>query len=339
MVDIEGAELSADDRELLAHPLVGGLILFTRNFVSVAQLEALIEDIRNARPGILIAVDHEGGRVQRFRQGFTRIPAMAAFGCLEKTSSAQGLALAYECGWLLASELLSVGIDFSFTPVLDIDYGYSAVIGDRSFGQEPERIAMLAEQLMRGMHEAGMPATGKHFPGHGFVTADSHLDIPRDERGLAALEDGDLKPFCHMINLGLDAIMPAHVIYEAVDTKPAGFSSVWLQDILRQRLKFDGVIFSDDLTMEGASVAGGYADRAKAAIAAGCDMLLVCNNRLGAKEVLAYIEAHYVLEDFTKQVHRLRKLSANKSALTLEQLQQSPRWQSVSHQLAAIIAG
>ena len=286
MLDIQGATLSGEDKELLDHPMTGGIILFTRNYESIEQLEYLIQQIRLAtKRELLIAVDHEGGRVQRFREEFTTLPALAK---LYESSNDEAIFLqrAYHHGWLMASELRAMDIDFSFAPVLDLNYGVSEVIGDRSFHRQPELVATLAMSYIAGMREAGMASTGKHFPGHGAVVADSHIDIPTDERSFDDIWHEDMIPFAKLMEQGLDAIMPAHVIYPKVDSNPAGFSSIWLQDILRKKLSFDGVIFSDDLSMEGASVAGGFVERAEVATEAGCDMVLVCNNRVGAIEVI-----------------------------------------------------
>ncbi|RRJ84662.1 beta-N-acetylhexosaminidase [Aestuariirhabdus litorea] len=290
MLDLAGCELSPQERALLAHPQCGGVILFTRNFASREQLTQLTGQIRQANPALLIAVDHEGGRVQRFREGFTRLPPMASFEALYNVAPEETLDLLKDTGWLLATELLACGVDFSFTPVLDLDFKRSDVIGDRAFSADPVRVAVLAGALIEGMHEAGMPATGKHFPGHGWVTADSHIAIPTDTRALDSIRRQDLVPFAQLARQGLDAVMPAHVIYEQVDPLPAGFSPYWLQQVLRGELGFEGVIFSDDLSMEGASVAGGFSERAQSALSAGCDMVLVCNNPEGAREVLGYLE-------------------------------------------------
>jgi beta-N-acetylhexosaminidase len=287
MIDIEGTTLSPQDRELLQHPLVGGLILFSRNFHDIEQLRALINEVHELRsPRLLVAVDHEGGRVQRFREGFTRIPPMRRFGELYAKDKKRAKALAETCGWLLGSELRAEGVDFSFTPVLDLDYGVSEVIGDRAFHRDPEFVADLAHSLMQGMHYAGMMAVGKHFPGHGAVAADSHTEIPRDDRRYEDIYAEDILPFERMIHFGLAAIMPAHVIYSRVDELPAGFSPFWIQEVLRQRLGFQGVILSDDLSMEGASVIGDYLARTRAALTAGCDMALVCNNRAAVIEIV-----------------------------------------------------
>jgi beta-N-acetylhexosaminidase len=288
MLDLEGVELLAEEKDMLRHPLVGGVILFSRNFSSVEQLARLVKDIHAVRePRLLISVDHEGGRVQRFRDGFSPLPAAGQFGRIHDKDPHKALMLAEKAGWLMAAELRAVDIDFSFAPVLDVDAGISEVIGDRAFHRDEKIIVELAHAYMKGMNHAGMSATGKHFPGHGHVAADSHVAIPVDERDYNDIYAHDIIPFKRMIHHGLAAIMPAHVIYSHVDKRPAGFSKIWLQDILRQRLGFQGVIFSDDLDMKGASVAGdSYSERAVAALEAGCDMVLVCNNRQAALEVL-----------------------------------------------------
>jgi len=294
MLDLDSVEMSPEEREILQNPLVGGVILFTRNFSSVEQLINLVNEIHQVRqPRLLIAVDHEGGRVQRFRDGFTSLPAVGHFGEIYKHNRKRAHLLSETAGWMMAAELRAVGIDFSFAPVLDVDYGVSEVIGDRAFHQDPNIITELAHAYTKGMHDAGMACTGKHFPGHGAVTADSHVDIPVDDRDYKEIYAQDILPFKRMIKHGMAAVMPAHVIYSKVDKLPAGFSEIWLKDILRQRLGFQGVIFSDDLDMKGASVIGEkYVDRAEKALSAGCDMVLVCNNREGAINVLDNLSGH-----------------------------------------------
>jgi beta-N-acetylhexosaminidase len=279
MLDISGLQLLPVEKERLLNPLVGGVILFSRNYQSPQQLAELTAGIHALRnPHLLIAVDHEGGRVQRFRDGFTRLPAMRELGKIWDAHAQHAKDLAHMAGFVLAAELRACGVDLSFTPVLDVDHGASSVIGDRAFHRDPQAIAELAHNLMLGLKQGGMPAVGKHFPGHGFIAADSHHEVPVDERSLQDMEMQDLIPFKQMIDYGLNAIMPAHVIYPKVDKLPAGFSSIWLKDILRKRLGFEGAVFSDDLSMGGASIAGGITQRAYAALIAGCDMVLACNN-------------------------------------------------------------
>jgi beta-N-acetylhexosaminidase len=291
MLDVVDKELNAEDVKRLQNPLVGGVILFSRNFESPAQLKALTASIHTVRqPPLLISVDHEGGRVQRFQDGFTKIPPMREFGKIWDDNPKKAKALAEEAGWILAAELRAHGVDFSFTPVLDMDYGESQVIGNRAFHLKAQAIHELAYALMHGLRRGGMPAVGKHFPGHGFVVTDSHVAIPVDEREFDEIAQNDLQPFRQMIDDGIQAIMPAHVIYPKVDEKPAGFSPRWLQKVLRERLGFDGVIFSDDLSMEGAGVAGDVTARALAALNAGCDMVLLCNQPDKADELLANLK-------------------------------------------------
>lgn len=291
MLDVEGVELNDADIRRLKHPLVGGVILFARNFKSPAQLKTLTDEIHAIRqPPLLIAVDHEGGRVQRFREGFTRIPPMRELGRLWDINPSKARRIAEQAGWVLAAELRAHGVDFSFTPVLDMGYGESQVIGDRAFHHDPQAINELAYALMQGLKRGGMSAVGKHFPGHGYVAADSHVAIPVDERHFDDIAQRDMQTFKKLIDDGIPAIMPAHVVYPNVDDKPAGFSERWLQKVLRQRLGFNGVIFSDDLAMEGAVVAGDVTQRALAALRAGCDMVLLCNRPDLADELLAKLK-------------------------------------------------
>ena len=280
MVDIAGTWLTAEDRHLLRQPEVAGLIVFARNIEHPRQVRELTTAIRALRPDLILAVDQEGGRVQRLRQGFVRLPAMR-----ELAGKPNALQLAESCGWIMATEVLAVGLDLSFAPVLDLDHQRSAVVGTRAFESDPLRATTLAGAFIKGMNAAGMAACGKHFPGHGWAEADSHVAIPTDERTLEQLRAADLVPFTHL-SKQLAAVMPAHVIYPQVDSLPAGFSRRWLQEILRGELGFDGVIFSDDLSMAGAHVVGDAASRIEAALTAGCDMGLVCNDRAAAELAL-----------------------------------------------------
>lgn len=287
MLDVSGYELTPEDRELLDHPLVGGVILFSRNYYDQKQLKELIAQIRlAARNKILIGVDHEGGRVQRFRDGFSAIPAMGAIYARSDEDLSQAQQYCNTFGWLMAAECLAFDIDLSFAPVLDLN-GVSDVIGDRSFHAQPEPLIQLASEFIKGMHRAGMKATGKHFPGHGNVKEDSHIAMPVDSRSLEQITQLDMQIFSRLNEMGLlDGVMPAHVVYPQVDDMPAGFSKVWLQTYLRQKMQFDGVVFSDDLSMQGAAFIGDFAARANAALNAGCDMVLVCNNPDAAAQVI-----------------------------------------------------
>ncbi|QJD31353.1 beta-N-acetylhexosaminidase [Methylococcus geothermalis] len=287
MFDLAGTTVSDEEREFLRHPAAGGLILFSRNYQSPEQLTALVASVRALRPDILIATDHEGGRVQRFREGFTRLPAAATFLASGRPDA---LATAETTGWLMAAELRAVGVDFSFAPVLDVDSGISAVIGDRAFARTPDEVTAAARAFVAGMRRAGMAAVGKHFPGHGGVADDSHLTLPEDRRELEDLLARDLLPFSALIREDLEGIMPAHVLYARIDAQPPCFSHFWLQTILRERMNFDGAIFSDDLSMAGAAFAGDYATRALAALKAGCDMLVVCNTPEATAAILQALE-------------------------------------------------
>lgn len=330
MLDLEGTALTREEKRLLQHPAVGGVILFSRNFVSHSQIDELCRSIHAVRnPHLLIAVDHEGGRVQRFKEGFTHLPPAAWYGEQYAKQPSHGLKLAEQGGWLMASELRSCGVDFSFAPVLDLGRGISRVIGDRAFSGEPDVVARLAHAWMRGCHSAGMAVVGKHFPGHGGVEADSHLALPIDSRRFEEIEFEDLRPFDHMIQTGMEAVMPAHVIYQQVDGQLAGFSRFWLQKILRGQLGFQGVIFSDDLNMAAADAAGDYAARAEAALAAGCDMVLVCNNRAATLEVLAHLNGY---DDPATHVRLVRM--HGRRPQSLQALHMDPQWRAAVERLA-----
>ena len=323
MIDVQGTTLTEEDRDLLQHPLVGAVILFTRNFESIEQLERLVADIRAARtPPLLVTVDHEGGRVQRFRKGFTVLPAMRTIGRQYDLDEAAGKQLARQCGWLMAAELRAVAIDMSFAPCVDLDYGVSSVIGDRAFHRDPQVVAELAIAFAGGMREAGMVATAKHFPGHGAVVPDSHVAMPVDRRPLSDLDE-DLYPYRRLIGNGLAAVMAAHVIFEEVDVLPAGFSSRWIQQELRGNLGFDGAIFTDDLSMKGAAVVGDMAQRAAAALAAGCDVLSLCNDRKGVLQVIDSLRGS---GDPLSQVRMVRL--HGKPGPTRGALQASAEWQA-----------
>ncbi|MBD9512279.1 MULTISPECIES: beta-N-acetylhexosaminidase [unclassified Pseudomonas] len=322
MLDIGGTWLTAEDRQILRHPEVGGLIIFARNIESPRQVRELMAAIRAVRPDLLLAVDQEGGRVQRLRQGFLRLPAMRAIA-----DNANAERLAEQCGWLMATEVLAVGLDLSFAPVLDLDHQRSAVVGSRAFEGDPQLAVALAGAFIRGMRAAGMASTGKHFPGHGWAEVDSHVGIPEDERTLEQIRAVDLVPF-QRLSGELDALMPAHVIYPQVDPNPAGFSRRWLQDILRGELGFDGVIFSDDLSMAGAHVVGDAANRIEAALSAGCDMGLVCNDRASAELALSALQRLKV-----SAPQRLQRMRAK--AWPGVEYKQQPRWQQAVGELRA----
>lgn len=327
ILDLDGTSLSAEEEKILQSPYVGGVILFSRNIGDYQQLVELTADIRRVRTDLIICVDQEGGRVQRCKDGFTRIPAMQIFGDVYQNDPTLALKRALDCGWLLAAEVLAAGMDFSFTPVLDVDDEFCSVIGDRAFSADPSIVSDLSKAFIEGAHQAGMKVTGKHFPGHGSVRGDSHLELPVDERSMSDINAHDLIPFRQLMDASegslLDAVMPAHILYPAVDKQfPVGFSSVWLKQILRQELNYGGVIFSDDLTMEGAAKYGSYTQRAQLALDAGCDVILVCNNRQGALEVLDYLERETPLP-VTSMLSTMRAKTHFDSLHTLHSL---PRW-------------
>ncbi|GAC1407869.1 MAG: beta-N-acetylhexosaminidase [Burkholderiaceae bacterium] len=326
MLDVTGPTLDEDDFRRIQHPLTGGVILFARNYRDRAQLVALTTAIHAARPGVLIGVDHEGGRVQRFKtDGFTKLPAMRALGMLWERDVLASTRVATNVGFVLGAELRACGVDLSFTPVLDLDFGESSIIGDRAFHRDPRVVTMLAKSLNHGLALAGMANCGKHFPGHGFVKADSHVAVPVDDRNVEAVLGDDATPY-EWLGLSLAAVMPAHVIYPKVDRHPAGFSEKWLS-ILRKRFGFQGVIFSDDLSMEGASVAGSVVDGARAALRAGCDMILICNSPDKADVLLAQLDASTLDDDISRaSAARVAALVPLAPSMNWETLQSDARY-------------
>ena len=331
MFDLRGGTITAEEKEQLAHPAAGGVILFGRNYESTEQISALVASARAVRPEILIAVDHEGGRVQRFREGFTRLPPASRYADACGNDRPTLLELLETAGWLMAAELRAVDVDFSFAPVLDVDCGISEIIGDRSFSRNAENAGTFALAFARGMRQAGMAAVGKHFPGHGGVALDSHLTLPEDPRSFEEIAGKDLLPFTILIESGLEGIMPAHVVYTAVDPQPAGFSRHWIEDILRGRLGFDGAVFSDDLSMEGAAMAGGYEERAHLALEAGCDMVLMCNRPEAIGLVLETLEK----ADWTSRQPRLARMQG-RFPIHRGTLLSSPEWRSASERIGQL---
>lgn len=329
MLDIGGTCITSAEERILRDNVVGGIILFSRNAHDRSAVCELTAGIRQIAPEVLIAVDQEGGRVQRFRDGFTRLPPLQKLGDLYKADQQAALQLARDAAWLMASEILACDIDISFAPVLDVDRETSSIIGDRAFSDAAEVVTALGRAYIAGMHEAGMAATGKHFPGHGGVVADSHLEAPVDTRSWEQLLDRDLVPFRNLIH-DLDGMMPAHITFPSIDPDSVGFSPFWLQRVLREQLRFDGVIFSDDLTMKGADVAGGYEEKANAALAAGCDMVLVCNCPEGAVEVLEYLKD----TDYQRS-RRLAKLRARNKP-SWSDLENSARRRDIQCRLAKL---
>jgi beta-N-acetylhexosaminidase len=337
MLDVAGTALTVDDIRRIRHPLTGGVILFARNYENRTQLSSLTSAIHAVRPGVMIAVDHEGGRVQRFKtDGFTKLPAMRALGELWDRDVLAATKAATDVGFVLGAELRACGVDLSFTPVLDLDYGESSVIGDRAFHRDARVVTLLAKSLNHGLSLAGMANCGKHFPGHGFVKADSHLAVPIDERGLEDILAEDAAPY-DWLGMSLTGVMPAHVIYPKVDKHPAGFSKKWLT-LLRKNMGFQGVIFSDDLSMEGASVAGTVIDGAEAALAAGCDMVLICNSPDKADQLLAGL-TRTINPDVEQSAMRIASILPQAPALSWEALQLDARYQAAkrtAHSLAAV---
>lgn len=333
MIDVAGVELSRDDRKRLLHPLTGGVILFSRNYTNPEQLVRLVREIHSLRsPSLIVAVDHEGGRIQRFREGFTSIPPMRELGLAWDTGAQRARQNAQAVGFVLAAELRAHGVDLTFAPVLDVDSGVSSVIGDRALHSDAHVVADLGRALLQGFRQAGMTGVGKHFPGHGHVRADSHLEVPVDERPFTEIEANDMVPFRRLIGSGLGGIMPAHVIFPEVDDRPAGFSSVWLKRILREELRFDSVIFSDDLNMEGASVGGTFMERANAALEAGCDMVLVCNNASAVDEL--YGAFSYSMPAVS--LARLGRMHGRPQAEDMVRLREDARYARALHAIGGI---
>lgn len=335
LIDLKEQTLTQEEVELLEHPLVAGLILFTRNFYDREQIQALVKSVRQrVKKPLLITVDQEGGRVQRFREGFTRLPAMQAFAHLINDPNEQQLA-AKQAGWLMACEMAALDIDLSFAPVLDLGHDCKA-IGDRSFHCATEIVTQLASAFIDGMHAAGMAATGKHFPGHGHVIADSHLETPYDERSKDIIFANDIQPFQQLIVQNkLDAVMPAHVIYTQCDSQPASGSTYWLQQVLRQQLGFDGAIFSDDLGMKGAGFMGDFVARSEKALAAGCDLLLLCNEPGGVVQVLDQLKLDEKRPHFEARQARLLRLFKRKH-ITWQELARSAEYRKTSEKLTAL---
>ena len=326
MLDIEGLAMSPADRDLLREPAVGGVILFTRNFESAEQIADLVTDIRALRsPPLLIAVDHEGGRVQRFREGFTLMPPMRHIGREYDRDPGSGLTIAREAGWLIASELRAAGIDLCFAPCVDLDWGVSEIIGNRSFHRKPDAVSQLAEAFARGLRSAGMAAVAKHFPGHGAVVADSHQRLPVDRREYGLILD-DMRPYERLMNTGVVAgVMLAHIVYPEIDSTPAGFSEYWIQRELRSRLGFGGAAFCDDLTMKATASYGSMAERARLSLQSGCDMILVCNDRDAAHQAVD------ALNDYSNPLSlvRLARLHGTGQILR-ESLRASEQWQNAN---------
>jgi beta-N-acetylhexosaminidase len=338
MIDLLGTAVTAQERELLHHPLIGGVILFTRNYVDPDQLTQLVAAIHAERsPPLIVAVDHEGGRVQRFRSGFSALPAARLIGHEFDLDSRAGLELSRSMGWLMAAELRAHGVDISFAPCVDLDYGVSEIIGDRAFHSRPQAVSQLATAYMRGMREAGMAATAKHFPAHGAVAADSHLTLPVDRRDLPDLAD-DLSAYTRLIANGLPAVMVAHILFPAVDSAPSSLSSRWIRDVLRGDMRFQGVVFTDDLSMGGAAAAyGDIVTRARHALAAGCDMLPVCNNRPGVVTLLDRLD---VEPDPTSRLRlvRMHGKDGHGRGLSRQELTSLPEWRRSRELLARCTA-
>ncbi|MFO1368106.1 MAG: beta-N-acetylhexosaminidase [Marinagarivorans sp.] len=331
ILDVQSHELSGEEKEVLSHPQVGGVILFSRNIDNPVQVAELSRHINSINSRLLLCVDQEGGRVQRLKNGFSRLPPMGRLGELYTSEQSLALRLGNELGWLMASEVLGVGLDMSFAPVLDVDRSNSRVIGDRAFSHDPQAVVALAGAFIDGMQRAGMHSCGKHFPGHGSVKADSHVELPTDPRPLAAIEEHDLIPF-RALAPKLAALMPAHIIFPALDHNPVGFSATWLQTYLRKKMGFEGLLISDDLSMAGAAFAGDYSARAQMALEAGCDGILVCNHPAKAQHVIEFLEAKN-----HKTNGRLQSLRAT-NKLPLAQVQNTQAWQDANELIHRYLA-
>ena len=333
VIDIQGTSLSFEDRELLLHPLVGGVILFARNYLEVGQLDSLCKQIKHLRsPSLLVMVDQEGGRVQRFKNGFTLLPALGILGKIYDIDSYEAISLTRDCAWMMSSELLAVGVDLSLAPVLDINGAQSEVIGTRAFHADSAIVSELALVYIDAMHRCGMRSVAKHFPGHGSVAADSHKELPVDFRELKEIESNDLIPFVDVAKAGLAAVMMAHVSYPKIDKLPAGYSKVWISSILKSDYGFSGLVMSDDLTMAGAATYDSYIDRAHASFSAGCDSLLVCNNRSAVEDLLSVNTS--VFDEFElKNLELLRGVSVDKE---LKVLQSSEKWHAIRARIGAL---
>ena len=339
MIGIRGKTLSAEEKEMLKHPLVGGVILFTRNYDTPEQVSALTDDLRRCGgQDLLVAVDQEGGRVQRFRAPLSVLPPLNRLGEMFDQNPQRALSDAESLAWLMAAEVRALGVDFSFAPVLDVSMNVSSVIGDRAFHAQPQVISQIAAAYIRGMRAAGMAATGKHFPGHGAIPEDTHFDLATDPRTLDTLLNADLVPFLESFKHGLAAVMMAHVIYPDVDDLPAGFSNRWVSQYLRQRWGFEGVVVSDDLEMAGAAQCGNMADRARLALAAGCDLVLVCQTHEAVVAVLDNLEVVLDSQRDSQRSARLLKLKGQGEALSWPQLQQSSQWLTAQNVLASYVS-
>jgi beta-N-acetylhexosaminidase len=327
IIDLQGTDISAEEKELILHPMVGGIIFFTRNFADIEQISSLSHKIKKIKPECLLCVDQEGGRVQRFKEGFTKLPPLKVLGDLIEKGVAMSeiVTLSEQLGMLMALEVRSVGVDLSFAPVLDLGKGVSDVVLDRAIHASPEFVSLLATAYVRGMEKVGMQATGKHFPGHGSVKLDSHHSLPEDFRGLSEIKE-DMMPFQVLIQEKIAAIMPAHIVYPEIDSLPVGFSPYWLKTILREQMQFQGAIISDDLSMAGATIIGDYIERTKQAITAGCDSVLICNNREGAISVLDNVR----LKDNQESLARRTALLARGSSPDFSVLKKSQLWQEAA---------